>query len=164
MIDKRGYRLNVGIVIANQQGQLFWGKRIKAKGWQFPQGGVNPYETLKETMYRELTEETGLTAECVEILTVTRHWLHYKLPLHLRHADTPECIGQKQKWFLLLLTSSDNKINVSAGIKPEFSTWCWVKYWDPLKHVVYFKREIYSRVLTEFAQTIKPRLPTITKI
>lgn len=156
MIDQNGYRLNVGIIITNKLGQLFWGKRVKAHGWQFPQGGVQAYETLEETMYRELAEEVGLTKADVEILAVTKRWLHYKLPVHMRrNLNTPVCVGQKQKWFLLLLTSSDDKINLTAEGKPEFTDWRWVKYWEPLKHVVYFKRDIYQKVLAEFERTIK---------
>ncbi len=158
MIDQNGYRLNVGIILTNRSGQLFWGKRVKASGWQFPQGGVQPYETLEETMYRELTEETGLTKKDVKILATTKRWIHYKLPIHLRHhSQKPVCVGQKQKWFLLLLTSDDNKIDLKAGAKPEFTSWRWIDYWEPLKQVVYFKREVYSRVLTEFASTIKTK-------
>lgn len=160
MIDKNGYRLNVGIVLVNKNGQLFWGKRIKSHGWQFPQGGVNSYETLEETMYRELDEEVGLNKKDVKILATTRRWLHYNLPIHMqRSTKTPLCIGQKQKWFLLLLTSPDDKICLNACKKPEFSRWDWVKYWDPLKQVVYFKRNIYRRVLTEFECATKC-LPT----
>lgn len=151
MIDKNGYRLNVGIVLANKNGQLFWGKRTKSQGWQFPQGGVHPYETLEETMYRELNEEVGLTKKDVKILAINKNWLHYKLPIHMqRDAQTPVCIGQKQKWFLLLLINPDNKICLDVNPKPEFNKWLWVEYWDPLKEVVYFKRNIYRRVLTEF--------------
>jgi len=159
MIDQSGYRLNVGIIITNQHGQLFWGKRVRAGGWQFPQGGVQPYETLEETMYRELTEETGLTKKDVRILATTKRWARYKLPAHLmRRAKTPVCIGQKQKWFLLLLTNGDDKIDLKAGAKPEFSTWRWVKYWEPLKQVVYFKRDVYLKVLTEFEHIIKSKV------
>ncbi|MDR1057494.1 MAG: RNA pyrophosphohydrolase [Coxiellaceae bacterium] len=156
MIDQNGYRLNVGIILTNQHGKLFLGKRVKASGWQFPQGGVKPYETLEETMYRELNEEIGLTINDVKILAITKRWLRYKLPVYMRHR-TPHsaCIGQKQKWFLLLLTSHDNKINLSASTKPEFNSWRWVKYWEPLQQVVYFKRDIYSKVLKEFEPIIK---------
>ena len=61
MINKRGFRLNVGIILVNEKGKVFLGKRAGHKdAWQFPQGGVNSYETLEETMYRELREEVGL--------------------------------------------------------------------------------------------------------
>lgn len=156
MIDHFGFRLNVGIILTNRHGQLFWGKRVKASGWQFPQGGVQPYETLEETMYRELTEETGVTKNDVKILATTKRWIRYKLPPHLRHhSQKPVCIGQKQKWFLLLLTGDDSKIDLKAGAKPEFNAWRWVDYWEPLKQVVYFKREVYAKVLAEFEHTVK---------
>ncbi|MBU0744440.1 MAG: RNA pyrophosphohydrolase [Gammaproteobacteria bacterium] len=156
MIDQSGYRLNVGIILTNANGQLFWGKRVKASGWQFPQGGVNPYETLEETMYRELAEEVGLTQKDVKILATTKRWIRYKLPTHMRHQNnSPVCVGQKQKWFLLLLTGGDDKINLTATAKPEFNDWRWVKYWDPLKQVIYFKRNVYLKVLKEFENKIK---------
>jgi len=159
MIDKNGYRLNVGIIIANKNGQLFWGKRTKSQGWQFPQGGVSPYETLEETMFRELHEEVGLTKQDVKILAVTKHWINYKLPVHMqRKVQTPVCIGQKQKWFLLLLTSPDDKFCFTISKKPEFTRWNWVDYWYPLKQVVYFKRDVYRSVLKEFEYTLKKNI------
>ena len=151
MLDKNGYRLNVGIVLANQTGQLFWGKRIHSQEWQFPQGGVHPYETLEETMYRELDEEIGLTTQDVKIITATKRWLRYRLPTR---RTSPLFVGQKQKWFLLLLTSNDNNIRLNASKKPEFNNWYWIKYWAPLQQVVYFKRHTYRTVLTEFASII----------
>ncbi len=155
MIDRNGYRLNVGIIIANKEGQLFWGKRTKSQGWQFPQGGINPYETIEETMYRELDEEVGLTTKDIKILAITKNWLHYKLPNQKQRQTAPHlCIGQKQKWFLLLLTGTDDKIHLTKTHKPEFSRWRWVEYWEPLKHVVYFKRIVYRQVLHEFKQYI----------
>ena len=155
MIDRDGYRLNVGIILANKKGQLFWGKRTKSQGWQFPQGGVHPYETLEETMYRELNEEVGLIKKDVEIIATTKRWLRYKLPTKMqRHIETPLCIGQKQKWFLLLLTGPDSRICLTANKKPEFNKWNWVDYWEPLKQVIYFKRATYRKVLTEFEPVI----------
>jgi putative (di)nucleoside polyphosphate hydrolase len=156
MIDKNGYRLNVGIIITNEKGELFWGKRTKSQGWQFPQGGVNPYETLEETMYRELQEEVGLDKNDVRILGATKNWLNYKLPPHLqRRKQIPLCIGQKQKWFLLQMNCPDNKICFTSGNeRPEFSKWRWVDYWYPLKRVVYFKRGIYRQVLTELKKCL----------
>ena len=61
LIDKNGYRANVGIVLMNQQKELFFAKRRYQSGWQFPQGGIHIGETPESAMYRELLEETGLT-------------------------------------------------------------------------------------------------------
>ncbi len=164
MLDRDGYRLNVGIILVNDEGKLFWGKRVKASGWQFPQGGVNPYETLEETMYRELAEEVGLTKDDIKVLGVTKRWLRYKLPTHFRHKfQKPLCIGQKQKWFLVLLTSSEDKINLNATDKPEFNSWQWVGYWEPLRHVIYFKRDIYFRALKELEPIVKAKIKSTTR-
>ena len=135
----------------NDDGKVFWGKRPGHKdAWQFPQGGVNSYETLKETMYRELHEEIGLTTEDVNILGVTRRWLYYRLPYHLRrHKQKPLCIGQKQKWFLLHLISDDSKIHFDDTSSPEFTAWEWVDYWLPLKQVIFFKQDVYKKALKE---------------
>ena len=50
--------------------------------------------------------------------------------------------------------SNDNKIRLDAGKKPEFNDWYWVQYGDPLKQVIYFKRDIYRKVLAEFEHTV----------
>ena len=156
VIDNRGYRLSVGIIIVNREGKLFWGKRYRQKNaWQFPQGGVMPYETIEETMYRELGEEVGLSTDDVEIMGVTRNWVHYKLPINLRrYFQRPLCIGQKQKWFLLRFVSDDTRICLEQE-SPEFDDWCWVDYWYPPQHVVFFKRVLYSKVLKELAGLLR---------
>ena len=65
MIDNKGYRKNVGIVLMNNKNQFLIFKRIGADAWQFPQGGIDKNETLESALYRELFEETGLTKKDV---------------------------------------------------------------------------------------------------
>jgi 8-oxo-dGTP pyrophosphatase MutT (NUDIX family) len=60
VIDREGYRLNVGIILSNTRNQVFWGKRVREDAWQFPQGGMKRGETPEQSMYRELEEEVGL--------------------------------------------------------------------------------------------------------
>ena len=62
MIDRKGYRANVGIILSNCHGQVFWGKRVGQDAWQFPQGGIKKNESHKQAMFRELHEEVGGTA------------------------------------------------------------------------------------------------------
>lgn len=151
MIDSSGFRLNVGIILANQAGQLFWAKRVGRDAWQFPQGGMHTGESPEDTMFRELTEEIGLKERDVKILGRTRNWLRYRIPKRLIRNTKPVCIGQKQLWYLLLLESEDSAIHLDATEKPEFDDWEWVSYWYPLRQVVIFKREVYRRALRELA-------------
>ncbi|OOR91319.1 RNA pyrophosphohydrolase [Moraxella caviae] len=155
MIDSDGFRANVGIILANTQGQVLWAKRIGHDSWQFPQGGIDYGETPVDAMYRELYEEVGLLPHQVEVLAVTRDWLRYRLPKrYVRTGQEPLCIGQKQKWFLLRL-DEQNAQQIRFDIaKPEFDEWQWVSYWYPLNQVVPFKRGVYQRALQELVREL----------
>ena len=153
MIDSKGYRPNVGIILCNDHGQVFWAKRKGANSWQFPQGGIDENEDPETAMYRELWEETGLQAEHVELLGRTRYWLRYKLPeRYVRKNSSPLCIGQKQIWFILRLLSDENQVRFDCGHKQEFDNWRWVDYWFPLNDVVYFKRRVYRKAMDELGE------------
>lgn len=157
VVDRDGFRLNVGIVIVNEKGHLFWGRRLGQDSWQFPQGGIHPGETLEQGMFRELKEEVGLDPSDVAILGNTKHWLRYRLPeQYMRQHTKPSLIGQKQKWFLLKLVCSEQKIRLNQSDSPEFDSWRWVPYWYPSHYVIYFKRDVYRRVLKE----LKSLIPT----
>lgn len=150
VIDSDGYRPNVGIILSNPQGQVFWARRVGQEAWQFPQGGIRHHETPDQAMYRELFEETGLRPEHVQLLGQTQRWLRYRLPKHMVRKNTrPVCIGQKQIWFVLRLTGSEADVNLGTMEKPEFDSWRWVDYWKPVDEVVFFKRQVYEKALRE---------------
>ena len=153
MLDSAGYRLNVGIVIVNGEGDVLWAHRTRQGGWQFPQGGMQQGETPEQAMYRELYEEVGLAASDVDIWGVTRGWLRYRLPEKMIRSNQPgqTCVGQKQKWFLLHLTSDDSVVNTSLSPKPEFKDWRWVSYWYPVTQIIDFKRSVYKRMLKDLS-------------
>jgi putative (di)nucleoside polyphosphate hydrolase len=151
MLDKDGYRPNVGIILCNEEGKVLWARRCGRDGWQFPQGGMRDDETPEQAMYRELQEEIGLSAAHVEVLGRTRDWLHYDLPPAMR-ANTgsrSRFRGQKQIWFLLRLTGPDEAVVLDCCAKPEFDDWRWVDYWSTLEQIIHFKRDVYQRALDE---------------
>lgn len=150
MIDKDGFRPNVGIILCNDDRRLLWARRVRRAGWQFPQGGIDGDEAPEDAMYRELYEEVGLQPAHVEIIGKTRGWLRYRLPHRYRRSHgRPHCVGQKQVYFLLRLVGSETDVKLNATDSPEFDHWCWIDYWQPVKRVVYFKRRVYERALTE---------------
>jgi len=158
VIDPDGYRPNVGIVLSNPDGRLLWARRIGQDAWQFPQGGIRSDETPREALYRELNEEVGLQPHHVEIIASTRGWLRYRLPSrYIRRHVKPTCIGQKQVWFLLRFKAGEEAVCLDGCDSPEFDSWRWVDYWDPLQEVVSFKRNVYLRALKEFAPVLFPK-------
>ena len=155
MLDSNGFRPNVGIILCNGEGKLFWAKRIGQDAWQFPQGGIKRTETPEQALFRELNEEVGLGRDDVEILHETSDWLRYRLPQNfIRQHSGPVCIGQKQKWFLLALQSDDNSVHLNRSCEPEFDDWCWVSYWHPVDQVINFKRDVYRKALTELESSL----------
>ncbi len=155
IIDSKGYRPNVGIILCNDDGRVFWAKRMGVDSWQFPQGGINPNEDPEKAMYRELWEETGLEEQHVQILGRTRYWLRYQLPeRYIRRNSLPVCIGQKQIWYILRLLTDEAVVSFDHSPQPEFDNWRWVDFWEPLESVVYFKRKVYQKAMTELGQIL----------
>ena len=155
MLDREGFRPNVGIILLNHRNLVFWGKRIRTHSWQFPQGGIKHGETPEQAMYRELHEEVGLKIDHVRILARTRDWLRYEVPEHFIRRDARgHYRGQKQIWFLLQLTGRDSDLNLRATNHPEFDAWRWNDYWVPLDVVVDFKRGVYEMALLELARFV----------
>ena len=170
MLDREGYRPNVGIVLLNQRNEVFWGKRVGQHSWQFPQGGIQHGENPEQAMYRELHEEIGLEPQHVQIIGRTREWLRYDVPQEFlrrpsaanatRRSNRQAYRGQKQIWFLLRMVGRDSDVCLRATDHPEFDAWRWSPYWIPLDVVIDFKREVYELALSELARYISrgPRM------
>lgn len=151
------YRPCVGIVLVNPAGEVFAGQRIDAPklgtdatAWQMPQGGVDPGEDVRDAALRELWEETGVTADLVEIEAEHPEWLPYDLP----HDIVPRIWkgryrGQQQKWFLMRFKGTDDQVNIETD-HPEFSQWRWIGADEIIDRIVPFKRDIYRAVMSEF--------------
>lgn len=159
MIDRQGFRPNVGIILCNEVGKLFWARRVGEDAWQFPQGGIQPDETPEQAVYRELAEEVGLLPDDVTVLGRTADWLRYRIPkrflrFHARRAS--RYVGQKQIWFLLKLVNHNADVCLTNCDKPEFDSWCWINYEETVNQVVSFKRVVYRKALQELIPLIKP--------
>jgi putative (di)nucleoside polyphosphate hydrolase len=153
MLDRDGFRPNVGIILLNQKNQVFWGKRIRTHSWQFPQGGIDRGESPEQAMFRELHEEVGLKPDHVRIVARTRDWLRYEVPdRFIKREVRGHYRGQKQIWYLLQLVGHDWDLNLRATNHPEFDAWRWNEYWVPLDLVVEFKRGVYEMALIELSR------------
>ena len=160
VIDSDGFRANVGIVLIRRGGDVFLGRQVGGRGWQFPQGGVLAGEQLEEAAFRELHEEIGLSPSDVDLIGQTARWLRYRLPAkYVRRNRHPMCIGQKQRWFLLRLKADTAQFDFGRTREPEFDQYRWVNFWEPVREVIYFKRAVYVQALTELAAVAFPDGP-----
>lgn len=154
-LDKEGYRANVGIILLNENNQVFWGKRAKEHSWQFPQGGIKPSESAEAAMFRELFEETGLLPQHVRIMGRTRDWLRYDVPKHwVKREWRGSYRGQKQIWFVLRFLGQDSDIYLQATPSPEFDNWKWLDYWAAISEVIDFKKHVYECALSELSRFV----------
>ena len=156
MVDKEGYRPNVGIIVCNNRNKVLWAKRSGQNSWQFPQGGIKKGETPKEALFRELKEEVGLLSKHVKILGRTKDWLKYDVPKYLlKNQNNKSYKGQKQIWFIMRFIGNDNDVSLQTSNKPEFDSWRWNDYWVPSSSVIKFKRDVYKSALEELSVFIK---------
>lgn len=149
--DLRPYRPCVGVLLLNAGRQVFVGNRIDLSGenWQMPQGGIDNGETPRAAAFRELEEETG-TREA-DIVAESVGWFSYDLPERVsRERWGGRFRGQTQRWFAMRFTGVDSDIRLNLH-KPEFSEWRWVPMGEVEALIIPMKREVYRRVLREFA-------------
>ena len=146
------YRPCVGVVLINNDGQIWAGQRIDnpVPAWQMPQGGIDDGEDHTDAALRELWEETGVTSDKVEILGKTNNWVTYDLPPDLLgKVWKGKYRGQKQKWYLLRYLGQDADIVIETE-HPEFSAWKWIGTQELIASIVPFKRAVYEEVVAQF--------------
>ena len=148
--SKEGYRPNVAMVVLNSKNKVLICRRTNTKTWQFPQGGVDNNENLEKAMYRELLEEVGLRKDDVQYIGESDDTIIYDIPKTIRSKVLGgKFKGQEQKWFLLRIKNDEHEIRLDYEAFPEFDTFEWVSYWQPIDRIVDFKREAYRKALSE---------------
>jgi len=151
---KDGYRRGVGVMLLNCEGRVFVGARIDNtdEAWQMPQGGIDKGEEPWTTALRELEEETGIAPQLVEKITATPERLKYDLPADLQlKLWGGKWKGQDQDWFLCRFLGTNADVNIATK-HPEFREWKWIPPEQLPELIVPFKRDLYRRLLQEFAE------------
>ena len=147
-------RTGVGIIVLNNNNQVFVGKRKDNPGdkWQMPQGGVDKGEDFITAMRRELIEETSI--KNIKILKEIQKMYQYELPKNLVGIIWKgKFRGQRQKWFITKFLGKDDEINLDTQ-HPEFIDWKWIDPKDLPEVIVDFKKELYLNLLKEINQVI----------
>ena len=149
MLSKLPMRQGVGVIVLNQNNEVFVAKRKDnpVDKWQMPQGGININETPFNAMKRELEEETSITT--IKVLKEIDNWLEYELPPYLLGKIWKgKYRGQKQKWFIVKFIGNDGEINLNTK-HPEFIEWKWIDYKSLTDVIVDFKKDVYKKLKNE---------------
>ena len=153
MTDDHLYRRGVGVMLLNAHKKVWIGQRIdnRADAWQMPQGGIDEGEDPWATALRELEEETGIAPHLVERLAECPERLRYDLPEEVRgQLWGGKWKGQLQDWYLCGFLGHDRDVNIATA-DPEFRAWRWAEPAELPDLIVPFKRDLYRRLLGEFA-------------
>ena len=147
-------RSGVGIILLNNENQVFVGKRKDNPGdkWQMPQGGVEDGEDFVTAMRRELYEETNI--KNIKILKEIKQMYEYELPKNLIGIIWKgKFRGQKQKWFITKFTGNENEIDLNKE-QAEFIEWKWINIEMLPIVIVEFKKNLYLNLLKEIKLVI----------
>ena len=148
------FRPNVAALMVDPVGNLLICERANVPGaWQFPQGGVDPGETLEQALFREVWEETGVGPEWYEVIE-RRNGYRYLYPKNARNRKLRKhgSHGQEQTYFLCRVKPGAPEIGVNRSPR-EFRAYRWIvpEEFD-LDWLPTFKREVYRDVMRDFFQ------------
>jgi putative (di)nucleoside polyphosphate hydrolase len=151
---ERPYRANVGAVIRRDDGRILMAERIDRPGaWQFPQGGVEPGESLEAAMWRELGEELGLSPpQHTCRLVAAAPAVRYSFPPGERGHLAKRYAGQEQTLFLLAFTGRDADFRLDAHPHPEFRAIRWVWPEEALELIWEVKRPVFQAMLHQMPE------------
>lgn len=137
---ERPLRTCVVGVITDANGKLLVGERANLNDcWQFPQGGVEPGESLIDALYRELGEEIGCSD--IEVIKTGDRVIDYLFPADLQSRITKHYSGQSQTWYLArLVAGASPDLAKSDG---EFQKLAWMSIPEVLAIIIDWKRPAY---------------------
>lgn len=135
------FRAGVVTVVRRSDGKVLAFERADIAGeWQLPQGGVEDGEEPAAAAWRELAEETGLTAADVRLVGEYDGYTVYEWPAAMRRKGRR---GQVHRWFFFEPLHDDVR-PVPDG--QEFVAWTWLDPSELIERVVEFRRTPYRQV------------------
>ncbi len=142
-VASRHFRAGVVIAVGREDGRILAFERADVPGqWQLPQGGLERGEGPVDAAWRELSEETGLGPDDVELVGEHPEWVLYEWPDEV--VDGGNRLGQVHRWFRFRMLDETTEPTPDGR---EFRAWQWVEPEWLIEQIVPFRRSSYTRVL-----------------
>lgn len=116
--------------------------------WKFPQGGIEPGESLEQAAHREFFEELG--TDKIELIGISEkvRTYNWESPLVI---DNKLYAGQEQRFVLVKFLGTKNDIKIKED---EVRAYCWTEI-DNLEHLIKrkgFDFEDYWKTIREILE------------
>lgn len=148
------YDVSAGVIVFHRNGDgcrflLVLSRLTKRPLWEFPKGGVDEGETLEETAFRELEEETGLAGADIRRLPDFQHREQYRFSSG--KGEDRLLVRKEVTYFLAEALRTDVRLATA-----ELSEFAWVGLVEAQRRIRYAARR---RMLAAAAEVVGCEAP-----
>ena len=141
-MKKGKYRKGIFIVVykdSEDPKYLIFRRKRHWKGWEFPKGGIEPKETIKKAILREIKEESHLKPKKIK-----NHGISGKYPYNKELSDRKGYVGQT--YSLYSIEVSGGKVRKDSS---EHSGYKWVNSEDALRMLTWPNQRRCLRIVNK---------------
>jgi len=124
-------------------------RKFHWRGWEFPKGGIDKNETKKETVRREILEETGQKPLSGK---VKKFNFHGKYKYKRKFPDREGIIGQEYSLFAVEIKYKKIKFD-----KLEHSEYKWLNFEDAVKKVTFRNQKKSLKIVNNWLENEKEK-------
>lgn len=118
-------------------------RKLHWKGYEFPKGGIEKFETKRQALRRELKEETGL-----KILKIKKHKFSGKYSYPELLKDRPGFVGQTFSLYSVMVEKGKVKLD-----KREHDFSKWLKYKEAHKILTHKDQKEALKIVDDFLKS-----------
>jgi len=143
---KKKYRKAVFIVVYSTENKkifyLILKRKLHWEGWEFPKGGQKSLETKKQSVKREVKEETGL-----RVLDIKKFNISGKYKYDKKYPDRKGFVGQSFSLYSARVKKDKIKLD-----KLEHSDYKWISFEKAIEKLKWENQKKGLRIVNSFLE------------
>jgi len=120
-------------------------RKLHWKGWEFPKGGIKFLELKKQTVKREIKEETNLKIISIKKFNIKGKYLYQK-----KLKDRPNFVGQKYYLYVVKVKNGEIKFD-----KIEHSNYEWMDFNKAIKILTWDNQKQCLKKVNDYLKNAK---------